>query len=162
MWANVRARFDAKGVTNVVWAINYMSDAKWDCLNDDLWPGNNLVDWVLYNTYPGNSDTWATGFGDFYSWLTTNSDATHDYLSKPWGIGEWGSWATTQSKAYQLYDDGATAIANGDFPKLKLYTAFDAIGVNDSRVDYTNASAADATEMQHYKAFANSSGFVQP
>jgi len=159
MWANVRARFDALGVNNVVWAMNYMSNSSWSCLKDDLWPGNNLVDWVLYNRYPGDSDTWASSMGEMYTWLTDNSDATHDYLSKNWGVGEWGSWAHTQANAYQLYDDGATAIANGMYPRLKLYTVFDS---GSSFVDYDDDTGLpDAVELQHYSDFANSAGFIK-
>lgn len=161
MWQNVRNRFDAAGVNNAVWAINYMSATKWICLRDDLWPGNNLVDWVLFNQYPGDGDTWSGAMGQMYNWLMSNSDATHNFASKPFGVGEWGSWMTNSTQTYKLYDDAAAAIANGDLANIKLYTAFDAIGVNNSRIDYDDASQPDPTELQHYIDFANSAGVIK-
>jgi len=161
MWQNVRNIFDGAGVTNVVWAVNYMSATKWICLRDDLWPGNNLVDWVLFNQYPGDGDTFTSAMGEMNDWLVNNSDATHNYASKPFGIGEWGSWMTNSSKTYQLYDNAATALAAGQLPNIKLYTVFDAIGVNNSRIDFDDQNNPDATELQHYSDFARSPGLIQ-
>ncbi len=159
MWTNVRNRFDAKGVTNVVWAMNYMGFSKWDCMVKDLWPGNNLVDWVMYDPYPSGSETWATGIGRFYNWLNANSDASHAFSSKPYGLAEWGAWHTNQAAVYQLYEDGKTAIAAGTMPNIKMYTVFDATGIDDSRVGYNDASILDTTEQQKYNSFVQSAGF---
>lgn len=161
MWRNVRNRFDAAGATNVVWAINYMSATKWNCMKKDLWPGNDIIDWVVFNKYPGNGYTWVSGFSEFYNWLTTNSDTDHDFVSKPWGIGEWGAWQTNQADVYKMYDDGRQAIANGTLPKIKLYTVFDSIGVDDSRVDYDDASVHDPQEQVKYNNFVTSPGFIK-
>lgn len=161
MWQNVRNRFDAAGVNNVVWAVNYMSAKKWVCLRDDLWPGNNLVDWVIFNQYPLDGETFLSAMSEMYDWLIDNSDTTHNYGSKPFGIGEWGSWQTKQADVYKLYDDGRQVIANGDLPNLKLYTIFDAIGTDDSRVGYNDASQPDSVEQQHYNSFVTSPGFVK-
>ena len=49
MWAYVENRFAADGVTNVVWVMDYMNDPTWQCLVNDLYPGDNLVDWILFN-----------------------------------------------------------------------------------------------------------------
>ena len=59
MWHNVRARFDALGVTNVVWVMNYMGWKDWNCVVKDLWPGNDYVDWVMWDPYPKNA-TWTS------------------------------------------------------------------------------------------------------
>ena len=48
MWHNVRDRFDALGVHNVVWVMNYMGYVTWHCLTKDIWPGNDYVDWVMW------------------------------------------------------------------------------------------------------------------
>jgi hypothetical protein len=168
MWKNTRARFDAKGVTNVVWTISYMSFSKYDCMVKDLWPGNNLVDWVLYDPYPGASEDWDTGFGRFYNWLETNSDSTHAFSSKPYGIGEWGAWHSDQTRVRQLYIDGKTALAAGKYPKIKLYAIFDAIGVQDSSVDYGPATknsnlhgSPDPQELANYKSFVQAPQLYQ-
>ncbi len=168
MWQNTRARFDAKGVNNVVWAMNYMSYSKYDCMVKDLWPGNNLVDWVLYDPYPAGSETWDTGFGRFYNLLETTSDATHSFSTKPYGIGEWGAWHSDQTRARQMYIDGKAALAAGKFPKIKLYSIFDAIGVQDSSVDYGPAvkdsglhGSPDAQELTNYKSFVQAPQLYQ-
>ena len=95
MWRNVRARFDALGVENVVWVMNYMGYPTWDCVVEDLWPGNDYVDWVMWNPYPRNT-SWTLRIGHFYDLLTAKSDAEHDFLSKPWGLGEFGYQGTNQ------------------------------------------------------------------
>ena len=55
MWHNVRSRFDALGVDNVVWAMNYTGYVTGHCLTKDLWPGNDYVDWVMWDPYPKNA-----------------------------------------------------------------------------------------------------------
>ena len=51
MWHNVRARFDARGVTNVVGAMNYMGWQGWQCATRGLWPGNDYVDWLMWDPW---------------------------------------------------------------------------------------------------------------
>src|SRR4051794_28637804 len=85
MWHNVRDRFNAQGVTNVVWVMNYIGWKGWSCVVKDLWPGNEYVDWVTWDPYPA-SVTWTASVSDFYNFLTANSDPTHDFASKPWGL----------------------------------------------------------------------------
>ncbi len=146
MWANVENRFKADGVTNVVWGFAFMNGDKWECLENDMWPGNGLVDWLFYEPYPVNGQSWTTGIGTFYNWLEANSNSAHDYDSKPWGLGEWGAWQTTQggtNGVYSLYANGSKAITANTFPRLKMYVVFDDIGVDDSRVNHTNASTLD-------------------
>jgi hypothetical protein len=156
MWQNVRNRFDAQGVTNVVWAVNYMGAAKWNCVIKDLWPGNNLVDWVLYDPYGENTTTsWDDSVGSFYKWLNANSDATHDFKSKPYGLGEYGIWNNSSAtNSYKYYDDALNSIKTNKYPNLKMLTVFDAIGISDSRISYVNG-VLNPTETAHYKSFVN-------
>ena len=86
MWHNVRARFDALGVTNVVWVMNYMGWKAWNCVVKSMWPGNDHIDWVMWNPYPKTA-TWTAFVNLFYNYLSANSDAQHDFLSKPVGPG---------------------------------------------------------------------------
>ncbi len=147
MWQNVRNRFDALGVNNVVWSVIYMSGAKWDCMQKEMWPGNGLVDWVMWDHYYSNTETFNSGTSRFYNWLTANTDVAHAYTSKPWGIGEWGSWKTNQSDVYQLYTDGGKALTANTFPNIKLWTLWDSIGSADSRVQYTSTGVKDQNEQ---------------
>jgi hypothetical protein len=152
MWANVEARFAADGVTNVSWSMNYMNYVVWDCMVDDLWPGNNLVDWLLFESYTYDGTTFDSNTAPFYNWLTKNSDATHDYLSKPWGLGEFGSRVSSNAGEEQFYSDIKTDIDNNTYPKLKLYSVFDAVGfVGDYRVAYNWQSQSDPTELARFE-----------
>ena len=137
MWHNVRARFDALGVTNVVWVMNFMGYEGWNCVENAVWPGNDYVDWVMWDPYPRNA-TWAYHVGGFYNWLTTHSDAEHNYLSKPWGLAEFGNNGTSQANVYQMYDDAKRALDNGTYPRLKAYVVWDqhTSSSSDVRVGY--------------------------
>ena len=165
MWANVRARFDALGVSNVVWVMNYMSFASYRCMDADLWPGNNLVDWVAFDNYgTGGQPSFVTNVGSMYDFLNSTSDADHDYASKPYALAEWGIHGTTVTPQ-QTYDysDQAEAAVEGDaFPNLKAYMIFDNTGPdgNENRVSYQNGGVSDPVRQQHYTAFADSSAFV--
>jgi beta-mannanase len=166
MWANVQNRFEAAGTTNVVWGMNYMGFASWNCLIKDLWPGNGRVDWVLWDPYSGsNADTWDDAVGRYYDWFTQNSDSTHDFLSKPWGLGEFGighgtTLTADQAHTYQFYDDAKAGLSNNKYSRIKAYLNFDSQGVHDTQIAYvTTTHAYDASELQHYKAFAQDPRF---
>lgn len=157
MWQTVRDRFDAKGVSNVVWVMNYMGYSGWDCIVDDLWPGNHLVDWVQYDPY-GEKVDFPTLIGRFYNFLEQTSNVEHDYLSKPWGLAEYGSWHNaTQEHAYLLYQTAKTAVENNQFPRLKLYSVFD-YGAT-CRIAYDRDGNYDPVELEYYRQFANSPVF---
>lgn len=168
MWRNVRERFDAKGVQNVVWVLNYMGAQKWDCLVDDMYPGDDLVDWVMWDPYTERETDFSVFVGRFYNVLTNTSDATpdengvtHDYLSKPWGLAEWGSWHNaTPENAYEVYRTAKQAVENNVFPRLKYYSVFDVSAT--CRIAYDRDGNYDATELQLYKEFANSPVFTNP
>jgi hypothetical protein len=151
MWANVESRFSADGVTNVVWDMNYMNYPPWDCLVNDLWPGNDLVDWVMFESYSTNTTTFSSSTGHFYDLLTNQSDPAHDYLSKPWGIGEFGTSATTASVRDSYYSGVKTALDTTEFPKLKFLSVFDAVGIGgDYRVAYTDTGAPDPASLADF------------
>lgn len=156
MWANVEARFAADGVTNVAYAMNYMAYSGWDCMVNDLWPGNNLVDWVLFESY----STYGVGgyiptTAQFYNFLTQNSDADHDYLSKPWGLGEFGDVEASLTGQEQYFLDIKTSLDENLFPKLKLYSTFDDAGYGNSLVAYNYLDQPDPIELANYVKLAN-------
>jgi chitodextrinase len=167
MWANVQSRFKAAGVTNVVWVMNYMGFSQWDCLVKPLWPGNDRVDWVMWDPYSGsNSVSWQSAVSRYYNWLSQNSDASHNFLSKPWGLGEFGighgnTTVADQAHTYKFYDDAKASLAQGTFPKIKAYVNFDTQGVHDTQIAYaTKTHEYDPVELQHYKAFAQDPRFT--
>ena len=156
MWHNVRARFNALGVTNVVWVMNYMGWKGWNCVVKNLWPGNSYVDWVMWDPYPRNA-TWTNFVNSFYNFLLANNDATHDFMSKPWGLAEFGYVGHYQTAAYAMYDEARRNLQNGVHPRLKAYVVWDQHTSNshDDRVGYTENGVKDPTEQAHYNAFAN-------
>ncbi|MBC7581700.1 hypothetical protein H7097_02420 [Aeromicrobium sp.] len=162
MWHNVRSRFEAAGVTNVVWVMNYMGFNTWKCMVKDLWPGNNYVDWLVWDPYvTSNTDSYSASINNFYSYLTTSSDASHDFASKPWGLNEWGVFpGVDQPHAYTAYDNAKAALDSNTFPKLKMFNIFDIVNIDNFQVNYTAAGIRDDTEQSHYSIFANDPRFT--
>jgi hypothetical protein len=161
MWSNVEARFKAAGVSNVVWAMNYMGFSKWNCMVKDLWPGNNLVDWVLYDPYvTSDGVTYNGAVSSLYTYMSNNSDASHAFTSKPWGLNEWNIYNNvSEANRLTAFNDIKNAIDNNTYPRLKLYDVFDKINGGDYRVGCVanlNATCTiDQTSQNAYNAFAN-------
>jgi fibronectin type 3 domain-containing protein len=156
MWQNIRSRFDALGVDNVVWVMNYMGYKSWNCVVKDLWPGNDYVDWVTWDPYT-SAASWSSMVGTFYSFLTANSDEAHDFMSKPWGLSEFGFNGANQTIGYQFYDDALKGVRDGLFPKLKMLAVWDSKtnSSDDVRLQYTSKGVVDQVEQDHYNAFVN-------
>ena len=158
MWRNVLARFDAAGVTNVVWAVDFMSDPTYRCLTDLMYPGDDLVDWVVFDNYgsPAKPD-YVANVGSMYDHLLASSTPEHDYASKPWGLGEWNIRnATTSAVGASYYDQARAALADGRFPRLKLHMVYDSVGPdgNENRIAYLKDGSFDAHKQAAYAAFA--------
>jgi hypothetical protein len=148
MWANVENRFAALHVTNVVWALDFVGYPTWDCMIDDLWPGNSLVDWILWDPYMTNSRDFSESVGSLYYTLTSLSDAQHDYLSKPWGLGEFGDLSSSDATQNQFYSTVKESLDTNEFPKLKLLTLYDAVGHSgDARVAFDASHHYDPAEV---------------
>ncbi|MCW2809106.1 MAG: hypothetical protein JWQ93_3061 [Marmoricola sp.] len=158
MWHNVRARFNALRVNNVVWVMNYMGWKGWNCIIKPLWPGNAYVDWVMFDPYPKKA-TWTAFVGEFYRFLIASNDAAHNFMSKPWGLAEFGYVGSSQAAAYKMYDDARRDLRNNLFPRLKAYVVWDndLLASHDDRVGYSETGVKDPVEQAHYNAFANDS-----
>lgn len=169
MWQNVHNRFAADGVNNVVWTFIPMGYSGWNCMEKSLWPGNNLVDWVMWDPYAnGDNDSWDKTISPFYNWMTANNDASHAYLSKPWGIAETGIHLNSQeSSGVAFWQEAKQALDANTFPLLKAYVVFDSSnGKPDNRVGYwckawsgstcnSGQLVSDPNKQAAYKAFAN-------
>ena len=157
MWANVERQFAAVGATNVVWVMNYMSYDKWDCLLDELWPGDNLVDWVGFDAYQGRG-SWDDTVGRYYRLLNDHARPGHDYAGKPYILMEFGSNNPDQPPSWtcQIYADAKAALDAGDYPNLRGYLIWDshANGANN-RTDQTADGTPDPDEQAAFNAFAN-------
>jgi hypothetical protein len=128
MWRNVEKIFKAQGTTNVIWAMDYMSYPKWDCLVPQLWPGNNLVDWVLYDSYDHDNrfgSNWINTVGRFYHLLEQDSSPSVNFDSKPWGLGEFNTCQNpSTANAVQYFLQAKQAIEANAYPRLKMYNIF--------------------------------------
>lgn len=151
MWAHVEAVFAAHHVANVVWAVDYTGYPTFNCMIDDLWPGNTLVDWVLWDPYMSDNYGFQSSVGALYSWLSDTSSPDHDYLAKPWGLGEFGELAKSTATQNGFYSSVKAALDSGEFAKLKLLLAFDNRShLGDSRVAYNAAGRFDSAELANF------------
>ncbi|MCH2547070.1 MAG: hypothetical protein MK052_05640 [Alphaproteobacteria bacterium] len=158
MWQNIRNRFDALGVDNVVWTMNYMGYERWHCMVNDLWPGNDLVDWLTWNSYANKRLDWPASPMRLYNFFTENSNAEHDYLSKPWGLVEFGAIGGEEHMLKQ-FDAMYDAIDQDVMPRLKMYIVFDN---GDARIGYTKAGRPVPEAQEHFNRFANHPRFTKP
>lgn len=165
MWRNVENIFRSQGVTNVVWTMDYMgSHPNEDCLVPQLWPGNNLVDWVLYDSYdhdiPGQGTNWSDSVGRFYHVLQQDSSPSVDFNSKPWGLGEFGTCRTPSvDNSHQYFQQAKQSIDSNAYPNLKMYLMF-AVGAGHTSkgclTDYTPHGQPDPVKNTEIRSFANS------
>ncbi|MGH8877641.1 MAG: glycosyl hydrolase [Stackebrandtia sp.] len=165
MWHNVRERFDAKQVDNVVWVMDYMNYSRWDCLVPKLYPGDSYVDWVMFNGYgDGAHPDFAANVDRFYRLLTQLSSPGMDVLSKPWGLAEWGISDATQEQAADYYVQAARALEQQRFPNLHSYVVFDSPGTHDDgglRVGFGDDGICHFGEQTSYNTFANDPVFAR-
>ena len=163
MWHHVRAKFDAAGVNNVVWVMNYMSFSKWDCLVPLLWPGNADVDWVNWDPYATGTESWDIMCSRFYNFLSQSSDATHNYLSKTWGLNEVGTYSMDNAHRYAFWDGAKASTVALKYPRLKMILGFDSTGsLGDHRVAYGSNGVLDPVVQQYYNAFGTAVMNIQP
>ena len=165
MWRNVEGIFKAQGATNVVWTMDYMgSHPGEDCLVPQLWPGNSLVDWVLYDSYdhdiPQEGTTWSATVGRFYHVLQQDSSPSVNFDSKPWGLGEFGTCKTpSTANSHQYFQQAKQSIESNAYPKLKMYIMF-AVGAGHTSkgclTDYTPNGKPDPTKNTEIRSFVNS------
>jgi hypothetical protein len=150
MWHNVRAIFDANGATNVIWCWCIQGPPNWRYLVPALWPGNAYVDWVAWDRYQGSaSEDFIADETEVYNWFVTNSDATHDYVSKPWAWTEWGvgigSFYPTVAAQTNTFNAVNAALNANQFPNVRMAAYYDDL-----------ASALLPGAVSSYSNFANS------
>lgn len=163
MWRNVESRFRAAGVTNVVWAMDYQAPAngQYDCLVPLLWPGNSLVDWVIYDTYSRNGHaTWANTVGRFYQVLSSDSSPSVDFDAKPWGLGEFSTCSNANtSAANDFYLQAKSAFQADTYPRLKMYLVYADSGGPKAGPgclsNYNNYGQQDSVKQDNFNQFAH-------
>ncbi|MGE0000122.1 MAG: hypothetical protein AB7U39_24645, partial [Ilumatobacteraceae bacterium] len=120
MYRYVVTKLRSLGVTNVVFVMNYMGFSGWSSMVDQLYPGDDVVDWIAYDPYGFKShddfgeflDTANKSWPGFYSWATAKAPG------KPIMLAEWGFDLNDAPLAPQILD-GAVPIIQSRFPMLK-------------------------------------------
>ena len=156
MFRHTVQRLRADGATNVVFVLAYMSYEKWFNASwwGDLYPGDDVVDWIGVDAYltsgptafhnAGFSDlmdrTTSTSFPGFYAWATTKHPA------KPVMLAEWGVYENTAGDLTVKPAHFTTVLPDlTRYPALKAMVYFDAPTVQsglDSRIDSSPAALA--------------------
>jgi hypothetical protein len=160
MWQRIHTRAAAAGATNIVWVINYMGFANWAVDADgvgfeDLYPGDDYVDWIAWDPYVlsnttltdtfaefvNRSDGGPSGYTGFYNWATTNHP-TKPLMLAEFGYGiDIGAGGLTEAEQ-------ATWISNffpdkEDFPAIRAYEQWHSVGTRDyQQTPYTASVTA--------------------
>jgi hypothetical protein len=166
MYRHVIERLRAAGATHMISVMVYMAYIKWtqEPWHDQLYPGNDVVDWIAWDTY-GYSDP-GYGNGDFaelvdrvgshgQSWPGFYRWAAEKFPSKPLMVAEWGVWYSSSSPQHQADVFNGAVAQMAHFPRLKALVYFESSSAEgrDSRVDI-NSGSLDA-----YRRFADSRPF---
>jgi hypothetical protein len=141
MYRYVVLKLRSLGVTNAVYVMNYMGYYGWADMFDELWPGDDVVDWIAYDPYSAAVhkdfgiflNTPNKSFPGFYSWATAKAPG------KPLMLGEWGFDLPNSPNAPAILD-GAVPIIQSQFPMLKAFVYWnDDVGTFKVRLDQTSA-----------------------
>ncbi|TWD83273.1 hypothetical protein FB561_4434 [Kribbella amoyensis] len=148
MYRHVVERLRSQGVTNAITVMNYMGTPHWGSQPwfEDLYPGDDVVDWIAEDPYIFGSDPeWATGLGraidrvqksypawpGFYTW------ASKRHPDKPIMLGEWGvDRHLGETKRKAVFAMMATQLAAFGQVKALVYwneTDFDPVGATELR-----------------------------
>ncbi|WP_412540572.1 DNRLRE domain-containing protein [Longispora sp. K20-0274] len=154
MFRHVVERLRAKGVTNAVTVMCYMSYVPWNVQPwfGDLYPGDDVIDWVSWDVYAYSEAGF--GYGDFVemvnrtlvgkSWPGIYSWAARTFPDKPLMVAEWGVWQSGGNPGHKPWFFATTADQMALFPRVKALVYFDSPNAEgrDSRIDATPQAAA--------------------
>jgi beta-mannanase len=162
MFRHTVLRLRADGVTNAVTVANFQSYPAYSATDwwSDLYPGDDVVDWVAEDAYNMGDVAGGKASGDFaatvnkpkaswtgfYNWAHTN------HPDKPVMLAEWGVFDRSDSPGRQAwyFNDVRTNLA--EFPQLKAMVYFDSPTAPKGSTNFDNTPAALAA----YKALINS------
>jgi hypothetical protein len=136
MYRHVIERLRGDGVTNLVSVMDYMAFVPWNIKPwfDDLYPGDDVVDWVAWDMY-GYSAPHTYGYGDFAEMLTRAQGwrgwpgiyawASAKFPGKPLMVAEWGIWYSGADPAHQAAVFASAGTEISAFPNIKALVYFD-------------------------------------
>ncbi len=149
MYRHVVTRLRALGVDNVVFVMAYTGFGRWADIVEDLYPGDDVVDWVAYDPYGFKAhSTFARLLNDpvgdwpgFYDW------ATQQAPGKPIMVAEWGFQLEQQPDAPEILE-AASSTLRSKFPMIKALVYWNDRGDQvDARLDPTAEVARRFAEM---------------
>lgn len=167
MFRHTVERLRADGVTNVVTVMVYMAYEPW-CVQpwfSDLWPGDDVVDWVGFDPYvfarPGGY-----GHGDFGYLVNRSSDpgrwpgfyswVTRAHGNRPLMVAEWGVFEYPTEPARKAWIYSTVADQLRDYPAIRALVYFESAAApkGDTRPDSSGPALAE------YRRLAESSIFT--
>jgi hypothetical protein len=156
MYRHVVQRLRSLGVENLVFVMTYTGFERWSTIVDDLYPGDDVVDWLGYDPYgfaahtkfsellnqPAGED-----WPGFYDWAVARAPG------KPLMIAEWGFDLELQQEAAELVSE-APGVLRSNFPMIKALVYWnDRNDRIDVRLDESSAAGQGFAET--YRRLAN-------
>ncbi|MEQ7123889.1 hypothetical protein ABN034_05145 [Actinopolymorpha sp. B11F2] len=155
MYRHVVTRLERRGVSHLVRVMNYIGLPQWGVQPwyRDLYPGDDVVDWIAYDPYVfgtgqywgGVSDLMDRRFATHPKWPGFYTWATQFAPDKPLMLAEWGvaeKPGSPQAKAELLRQLGMRA---ADWPRVKAFVYWNSGSdrtVGATRIDSSTAALA--------------------
>lgn len=153
MWSIVREVFAQEGADDVVWGMAYMNYPKWDHLVADLYPGDELVDWVWCNAYgsPERPD-----LGENLAHFANLMRAFDIGRDKPWGVAEWSTPGLPVDLAADYFEQARAFLDTPDADAFKAWMVFDSPGAenrSDLRLGFDAQGLPVEDKLEAYQRF---------
>lgn len=136
MYRYVVKRLRAAGVTNLVTVMVFMAYPPWNVKPwwPQLYPGNDMVDWVGWDTYAYSTPGY--GYGDFAqmvdrtttwarTWPGMYTYAAKHFPDKPLMLAEWGVFRSATDPGHQVDLLASVNTELARFPLLRAMSYFD-------------------------------------
>lgn len=169
MFRHTILRLRADGVSNAITVMNYMGFVNWTQKPwfNQLWPGNDVVDWLGFDPYGTGSPTgWGAhdlstlidrklnAFPGYYTWATRNFPGKPIMLCE-WGISYDPSYPTGQADFFNTMDDQI-----GQYPDLHALVYFD---IPNPPPDHRQTTVTlNSTAEAAYQRLGKSAPFIVP
>lgn len=160
MWRIVREVFADEGVEDVTWGMAYMNYPKWDGVVADLWPGDDLVDWVWCNAY---GSPYRPDLVENLSHFTELIDRAGIGAAKPLGVAEWSTPGLAVDLAADYFDQATRFLDTDAADRFAAWMVFDSPGHegrSDLRVGFDAAGRAAPQKQAAYNAFTRHRRFT--
>lgn len=173
MFRHTVERLRARGVTNAIIVMDYMGYPNWMVKPwfNDLYPGDDVVDWVGWNPYAfGRPSGW--GAWDFRGLVTHTNGlqgfrGAYEYFSrmhpnKPLMLGEWGvaEYWDDLSVSQKAWFYGTVRDQVAEFPRLKALVHFDT--PRSAQRGLSTAVRTTSGSLRAFRELSTDPRFVNP